>query len=125
MYLLDTCTLLWFLDDNGQLSRKARDIIGKSEDLYFSIASLWEIAIKKTIHKLDIEESVTDIERICDDYGIAILPIKTKYLERLQVLPMYHSDPFDRLIIATAIEEKMQLITHDSKIQKYELELVW
>ena len=125
MYLLGTCTLLWFLDDNGQLSQKARDIIGKSEDLYFSIASLWEIAIKKTIHKLDIEESVTDIERICDDYGITILPIKTKYLECLQVLPMYHSDPFDRLIIATAIEEKMQLITHDSKIQKYELELVW
>ena len=125
MYLLGTCTLLWFLDDNGQLSQKARDIIGKSEDLYFSIASLWEIAIKKTIHKLDIEESVTDIERICDDYGITILPIKTKYLEYLQVLPMYHSDPFDRLIIATAIEEKMQLITHDSKIQKYELELVW
>lgn len=125
MYLLDTCTLLWFLDDSGQLSKKARDIIGKSEDLYFSIASLWEIAIKKTIHKLDIEESVTDIERICDDYGITILPIKTKFLERLQVLPMYHSDPFDRLIIATAIEEEMQLITHDSKIQKYELELVW
>lgn len=73
-------------------------IIGKS----LSIASLWEIAIKKTINKLDIEESVTDIEKICDDYGISILPIKKKYLERVQILPVIHSDPFDRLIIYCA-----------------------
>ena len=116
MYLMDTYALRWFLDDNGQLSEKAKDIIGKSNDLYFSIASLWEIAIKKTIRKLDIEESVTDIERICDDYGISILPIKTKYLERVQMLPMIHADTFDRLIMATALEEGMELITHDSKI---------
>ena len=63
---------------------------------------------KKSINKLDIEESVTDIENICDDYGITIVPIKTKYLERLQLLPMIHSDPFDRLIISTAMEEKMK-----------------
>lgn len=125
MYLLDTCALLWFLDDNGQLSMKARDTIGKSDELYLSIASLWEIAIKKTINKLDIEESVTDIEKICDDYGISILPIKTKYLEQVQILPVIHSDPFDRLIIATALEENMKLITHDSKIQQYDIELVW
>lgn len=125
MYLMDTCALLWFLDDDGRLSTKAKDIIGKSEDLYFSMVSLWEIAIKKSIGKLDIEESVTDIERICDEYGITILPIKTKYLERMQKLPAIHSDPFDRLIIATALEEKMKLITHDSRIQKYEIELAW
>jgi PIN domain nuclease of toxin-antitoxin system len=74
---------------------------------------------------LDIEESVTDIERICDDYGISILPIKTKYLERVQMLPMIHADPFDRLIMATALEEGMELITYDSKIQQYDVELVW
>ena len=55
MYLIDTCALLWFLDNDGQLSKEARDIIGKSEELYFSVASLWEIAIKKAINKLDIE----------------------------------------------------------------------
>ncbi len=125
MYLLDTCALLWFLDDAEQLSREARDIIGKSNELYFSIASLWEIAIKKSINKLDIEESVTDIESICDNYGIIIVPIKTKHLERLQLLPRIHSDPFDRLIISTAMEEKMKLITHDSKIRQYDIELLW
>ena len=70
MYLVDTCALLWFLDDNPSLSLKARDVIGKSNDLYVSIASLWEIAIKKTIGKLDIEESVTEIADICNDYRI-------------------------------------------------------
>jgi PIN domain nuclease of toxin-antitoxin system len=125
MFLMDTCAFLWFLDDDGQLSKNARDVIGKSKELYFSIASMWEIAIKKTINKLDIDESVTDIERICDDYSITILPIKTKYLERLQKLPVIHSDPFDRLIMATALEEGMKLITHDSKIQKYNIDLIW
>ena len=55
MYLVDTCALLWFLDDNPSLSPTAREIIGKSSDLYVSIVSLWEIAIKKTLGKLDIE----------------------------------------------------------------------
>ena len=124
-YLMDTCAWLWFLSDDEKLSSKARKIIESSDDLYFSIASLWEIAIKKTIKKLDMEESITDIERLCDEYGISILPIKTKYLERLQLLPMIHSDPFDRLIMATAIEENMSLITHDSKIRQYDLLLIW
>ena len=53
MYLLDTCAFLWFLDDSPSLSKKARYVIGKSNDLYLSVVSLWEIAIKKTIHKLD------------------------------------------------------------------------
>ena len=100
-------------------------MIGKSNDLYLSIASLWEIAIKKTIHKLDIEETITDLENICIDYGITILPIKIPYLEKIQQLLLIHNDPFDRLIIATALEEKLTLITHDSNIQKYDINLLW
>ncbi len=61
MYLLDTCAFLWFLDDNPKLSTKAKNTIEKSNDIYLSIASLWEIAIKKSIHKLDIEESILDL----------------------------------------------------------------
>ena len=125
MYLIDTCALLWFLDDNPKLSEKAKNVIGKSNDLYLSIASLWEIAIKKTIHKLDIEETITNLENICIDYGITILPIKIPYLEKIQQLTLIHNDPFDRLIIATALEEKLTLITHDSNIQKYDINLLW
>lgn len=125
MYLVDTCALLWFLDDNPSLSSKARDVIGKSNDMYVSIASLWEIAIKKTIGKLDIEESVTEIADICNDYRIIILPVKMRYLERIQHLPLIHGDPFDRLIMATALEEGLLLISHDSNIRKYDIDLYW
>lgn len=125
MYLMDTCALLWFLDDDKQLSKTARDAIGKSKELYLSVASLWEIAIKKSIHKLDIAETVTEIEKICNDYHIEILRIQTKYLERIQLLPMLHGDPFDRMIIATAIEENFSLITHDSNIRKYDVNILW
>ena len=72
---------------------------------------MWEIAIKKTIHKLNLAESVTDLEEICNDYGITILPVKPRYL--------------DRLIMATALEEKLLLITCDSNIRKYDIELFW
>ena len=125
MYLMDTCAFLWFLDDNPNLSMRARDAIGRSRDLYLSIATLWEIAIKKTIHKLNLAESVTDLEEICNDYGITILPVKTRYLEMVQKLPLIHGDPFDRLIMATALEEKLLLITCDSNIRKYDIELFW
>ncbi len=125
MYLVDTCALLWFLDDNPSLSLKARDVIGKSNTLYVSIVSLWEIAIKKTIGKLELEETVTEIADICDGYGIIILPVKIQYLERVQRLPMIHGDPFDRLIMSTALEEGLLLITHDSNIRKYDINLFW
>ena len=125
MYLLDTCALLWFMDDSSALSQRAKDVIGKSETLYISIAAFWEIAIKKTIGKLDIAESIFEIRDICDNYGIVILPIKIEYLGRIQTLPRIHNDPFDRLMIATALEENLPLITHDSNIGKYDISTYW
>lgn len=119
MYLMDTCAFLWFLEDNEALSKDAKKAMEESEHLYLSIASLWEIAIKKSIHKLKIEKSITELERICYDLQITILPIKPQYLERIQRLPMIHGDPFDRLMISTALEENLELITQDAKIAQY------
>lgn len=120
MLLLDTCVLLWFLYDDEKLPDKIANRIEKCEKVYLSIVSLWEIAIKKTIKKLDIPDSVMDLERKCNEKSITILPIKTSYLELIQTLPMIHNDPFDRLIMATAIEEDYILITEDEKIRKYQ-----
>lgn len=120
MLLLDTCAFLWFLYDDEKLTDKIADCIEESENVYLSIASLWEIAIKKTIKKLDIPDTVMELERKCNEKSISILPIKTAYLEIIQDLPMIHNDPFDRLIIATAIEENYILITEDEKIRKYQ-----
>ncbi len=125
MYLMDTCTFLWFLEDNVSLSKGAREVIEESENLYLSIASLWEIAIKKSIRKLDIEKSITELEEMCYNLQISILPIKSQYLKRIQQLPMLHGDPFDRLIISTALEENLMLITCDMKIKQYDIKIYW
>ncbi len=79
--LLDTCVLLWFLYNDPALPDKLAEKIEKSRDVYLSIASLWEIAIKKTIHKLDIPETVQDLEAKCREKHIFILPIKIEYLK--------------------------------------------
>lgn len=120
MILLDTCALLWFLHDDPMLPERVAERIEESEKVYLSIASLWEVAIKKTIKKLDIPETVKELEKKCEEKQIFILPIKTAYLERIQNLPMIHADPFDRLIMATAIEENLTLFTDDGKIKLYE-----
>lgn len=118
MYLIDTHILLWFLYDDDRLSDKSKAIISDNE-VSISIASLWEIAIKKGLGKLKIDESVSDLEQACIEQEIGIVPIKTKYLEIIQTLPYIHNDPFDRLIIATAVSDEMTLITDDNIIKKY------
>jgi len=119
MIILETCVLLWFLHDDPMLPERVAKRIEESERAYLSIASLWEVAIKKTIKKLDIPETVKELEKKCEEKRIFILPIKTDYLERIQNLPMIHADPFDRLIMATAIEENLTLLTDDGKIRLY------
>ena len=120
MYLLDTCAFLYFLSDSPKLSEKARTVIESDMPVFLSQATLWEIAIKKTIGKLDISETTFDLEKICIEGGIEIIPIKKKYFETIQQLPYIHGDPFDRLIMASAIEEGLLLITDDSQIRKYQ-----
>lgn len=126
MYLLDTCAFIWELHDDERISPKASEIIEGSDKLFLSIASLWEIAIKKSIGKLEMQESVTELGRLCVDSGITILPIIISYLETIQRLPFIHNDPFDRLIIATAVDENLILITGDSKIKTYsDIQQIW
>ena len=83
-------------------------------------------SIKKTIKKLDLDETTYDLERICYEGGINIIPIKNKYFETIQKLPYIHGDPFDRLIMATALDEGLSLLTDDDKIPLYpEIKVVW
>ena len=119
-YLLDTCTFLYYLEGSNKLSSEALSVIESDNLIFLSQTSLWEIAIKKTINKLDITEMTSDLERICNDGGIGIIPIKNRYFDKIQSLPFIHSDPFDRLIIATAIEEDLSIITDDGIIKKYD-----
>ena len=92
MYLLDTCTFLWALDDSADLSVKARSIIQEGIDIFLSQASLWEIAIKKSIGKLDLKEMTNELEQYCADAGIGILPIENRSFDTIQKLPVGRAD---------------------------------
>ena len=119
MYILDTCAFIWSVLNDPKLSDTVYDILAGNEPVYVSIATLWEIAIKKTTGKLNLRHNTFELEKICIDEDIYILPLKLRYFERLQKLPLIHRDPFDRIIIATAIEEGLTLLTNDSRINQY------
>jgi len=125
MYIIDTHALLWYLRNSGDLSELALNTMNTTELIYTSVASLWEIAIKQSIGKLDLDFSITQIENLCNEKDIQILPIKSKHLDKLKNLPKYHGDPFDRLIISQALAENLTIITRDSTIPNYPVRTLW
>lgn len=126
MTLIDTHTLIWFMFDDTQLSDKALSTIKTEDKVYVSIASLWEIAIKQSIGKLDIEVTPAELADKCSEAGIDILSITPKQLDHISKLPSIHNDTFDRLIISQAITEGLSLVTKDEKIAKYEgVNVIW
>jgi PIN domain nuclease of toxin-antitoxin system len=125
MYLLDTHTLLWYLRDSQELSELARQTIDNADYVAVSIASLWEIAIKRSIGKLQISMGPFALELLCRERDIAVLPIRSVVLEKIQTLPKIHRDPFDRLLIAQALENSMTIITRDKTIPQYPVPTIW
>ena len=125
-YLLDTHTLLWMQDDNKLLSSTAKRILSDtSSQLFISIASFWEIVIKSSLGKIQLDYTINELSEACTATDIVILPIKISTLNQLKTLPSVHKDPFDRVIVATAIELDLQVITVDPNIRKYKIESVW
>jgi PIN domain nuclease of toxin-antitoxin system len=119
-YLIDTHTFLWFNEGSSELSQKAKELILNSDNqIFISIASLWEISIKTAIGKLDIKG---DYELILEDVvenDIAILPINFAHTVVQNKLEFYHKDPFDRIIAAQSIVENIDLITKDKIFDDY------
>jgi PIN domain nuclease of toxin-antitoxin system len=125
--LLDTHTFIWFIEGNPELSGLAKKLIEDPEnDRLLSIASLWEIAIKTSLGRLNLNAS---IQQLVDNhvYGnaIALLPITSSCLDCLTNLAFYHKDPFDRLIIAQAMVEKLTIVGKDSLFGGYDVDCVW
>ncbi len=123
--LLDTHILLWYLDNNPKLPRNWKLCI---EDRHNSIAasmvSLWEITIKVSLGKLELQDDLTTVENILRQQGIDLLPIRTVHLLHLLNLPFHHRDPFDRLIIAQAQAEQLTLVSDDDMISAYSVSLL-
>lgn len=123
-YLLDTHVLLWYVDGSPELPLSLKDMIEESE-CWYSIASLWEIAIKQSLGKLNRDIAIREYARICSMAGFQELSIAPAHLDRLKNLPDFHRDPFDRLLIAQAQEEKLTIVTRDKIIPQYPVQTIW
>ena len=123
-YLLDTHVIIWHFEDSDELSANTLAIMRNKDSLaHISVASIWEIAIKISLGKLDL-----NFDKLLAHIGksdFSLLQVDSSYLSRLLDLPFIHRDPFDRLLIATAIVTDMTLITADRNIQKYEVLWTW
>lgn len=125
--LLDTHAFLWWNMDSPQLSPHAKEMIASSEsDVYLSAASTWEIAIKCRKGKLILPESPEKyvISRL-SYYGFEPLPIHISHTLKTYSLPMIHTDPFDRLLIAQCELENMSIVSADEYISQYEVNVIW
>ncbi len=123
-YLLDTHTLLWYLQDDANLSERAKNTIDISE-CYYSKVSLWEIAIKQSLGKLRYRESLVSIRELCVQEAFINLPVTEEDFDTIKTLPLIHRDPFDRLLIAQAKNSNLTFITKDMLIHRYDIRTLW
>lgn len=127
--LLDTHTLLWLVDGNPSLSAPARTaLMDPANDLFVSVASIWELAIKTTKPNQPlILNNPLDIylAKWLPVYQLAVLPILQAHALELLTLPDHHRDPFDRILIAQARQEDMAVVTADGKFADYFIAMVW
>ena len=118
--LLDTHVALWALTDNRKLSRKARALIQDPQnDIYFSAATIWEIAIKHALARKDMPVSATEAQKYFAAAGYIELPVHAHHAAAMESLPGHHADPFDRILVAQAQYEPMKLLTHDRQLIAY------
>ena len=120
--LLDTHVFLWWRLDSRRLRRAARETIATGEIVWVSAASAWEIAIKRTLGRLTLDEPFASM---VEDSDFSALDITFAHAERTAILPAHHADPFDRMLVAQALVEGATLITHDRRLQRYDVPILW
>ena len=125
--LLDTHTMLWFLWDDSRLSGPAKSLIEDAGNRKFvSVASCWEIAIKVGLGKLDLgEPSRSFLPREIERNNFELLPISLDHATTVEGLAAHHRDPFDRLLIAQAMTEKMPVVSADVVFDQYGVSRLW
>jgi PIN domain nuclease of toxin-antitoxin system len=125
--LLDTHAFLWWVDDAPEISASARRVIADmNNECYLSVASCWEMAIKSSLGKLILAKPV---ERFVSEQitanGFSLLNIELRHAAKVEKLPFHHRDPFDRLLIAQAVTEKLTIVSADSGLSEYGVKVIW
>lgn len=124
MFLLDTHALIWYLTGSNELSDTARKLM-ETKRCFFSYASLWEIAIKQAKKTLEFEIEIPKLKEVLENEEFIYLAPTEYDAERIKKLPDIHKDPFDRMLVAQAMENELTIITRDSKIPQYDVKTVW
>jgi PIN domain nuclease of toxin-antitoxin system len=125
--LLDTHVFLWLRSEPEKVSSKALNLYQEpNNSVYLSIVSVWEMQIKRQIGKLDLNMPLQEIiEEQCETNNLQILPLRLKHIFGLQDLPLHHKDPFDRLLLVQSQIENLYLISSDSTLKLYQVNLCW
>ena len=127
-YLLDTQVVIWFIDGDERVPLPVRDAVHDPENtVSITMVSLWEIAIKRSLGKLELATSLRDIQDKILSRQVDMLSITVDHLEAAEALEHQakHRDPFDRLIISQAMVEDMTLISSDPQFEHYLVKLLW
>jgi PIN domain nuclease of toxin-antitoxin system len=124
--LIDTHILLWTANADARLEQTAIDLIEDPEtELLLSMASIWEMAIKINLGKLQLGKPLNDfMEETTRLYNVELLPIQLEHLIPIESLPQYHRDPFDRLLIAQAMVENIPILSQDTAFHQYPIQLL-
>jgi PIN domain nuclease of toxin-antitoxin system len=124
--LLDTHAVLWLAGNSPKLSNAAKEaILSDGNQKFVSMASAWEVAVKNSIGKFRLADGVQEFYKMIDSNGFLMLPIDRSHIARVESLPFYHRDPFDRLLVAAALCEGLAIVTADEHIPAYGVPCVW
>ncbi len=123
--LLDTHAVIWFITADPNLPSSTKKLIEEANLRYVSMASLWEISIKHSINKLELETDLSKLFDLIIKSGIEILNLLPDHLLKQAQLPLHHRDPFDRLLVAQAISENLTLVSCDEHLKSYNTKIIW
>ena len=125
-YLLDTHTFLWALQSPAKLSPISRDIVNEpAAELYLSLATPWELAIKTKTGKLKAAPILSRFGELIASGAYNVLEMNSEHVIRAGLLPLHHRDPFDRLLIAQALDFRIPIVSRDEKLDLYGVRRIW
>lgn len=123
--LLDTHTFIWFINGDKQLSSQVKTTIEETNLNFISIVSLWEIAIKISLGKLELKTPFKEISKQIEENDFILLPVQIDEVLIVANLPFHHRDPFDRLLIGQAIQNDLVILSKDEHFNSYDVKVVW
>lgn len=124
--LLDTHVVLWLANEPERLSSAVSEKINSNEVLFLSYSSIWEISLKSAINKIALQFPLPEfVSLLTSKHSLQLLPITLEHIYHVNHLPLHHRDPFDRLLIAQSLEQKIDIVSSDAMLDFYDVKRSW